>query len=62
MEFKEGTPMIEVSQEVHGSFHWGDSPLMLSLLARHDLMTDTVRKGEVGHERQRDLKQECHGM
>ena len=26
MEFEEGTPMIEVSQAVHGSFHWGTVP------------------------------------
>ena len=31
MEFEEGTPMIEGSQAVHGSFHWGDSPLVLTV-------------------------------
>ena len=31
VEFKEGTPMIEVSQAVHGSFHWEDSPLVLTV-------------------------------
>ena len=31
MEFKEGIPMIEVSQAVHGLFYWGDSPLVLTV-------------------------------
>ena len=31
MEFNEGTPMIGVSQAVHGLFHWGDSTLVLTV-------------------------------
>ena len=31
MEFEEVTLMIEVSQAVHGLFHWGDSPLVLTV-------------------------------
>ena len=34
MEFEEGTPMIEVSQAVHGSFYWGDSPLVLTVVSQ----------------------------
>ena len=26
MKFKDGTPMIEVAQAVHGLFHWGTVP------------------------------------
>ena len=31
MEFEEDTPMIEVSKELHGLFHRGDSPLVLTV-------------------------------
>ena len=31
MEFEEDTPMIEVSKAIHGLFHWGDSPLVLTV-------------------------------
>ena len=31
MEFKKNTPMIGVSKAIHGLFHWGDSPLVLTV-------------------------------
>ena len=31
MEFEEDTPIIEVSKAIHGLFHWGDSPLTLTV-------------------------------
>ena len=63
VEFEEDTPMIEVSNAIHGLFHWvGQSLSVNSLLARRDLMTDIVKQCKVGWERQRDLEKECHEM
>ena len=54
MEFEEETPIIEVSNVIHGLFHWGGQSISGdSFVAKKDLIADIVREHKVGQERLR---------
>ena len=57
MEFEEKTSIIEVPKAIHGLFDWGRQCISVdSLVAKRDLIADTVRECEVGWERQCDIE------
>ena len=52
MELEEETSIMEVSRVIHGLFHWGGQTISVdSIVAKKDLMAETVRECEVGQER-----------
>ena len=56
MELEE-TSIMEVSREIHGLFHWGEQSISLdSLVAKKDLIDETVKECEVGQEKQREFE------